>query len=82
VGPGADGVPLLSCMDLGSAGAAEQQLRSQAIAKARRLVLRLFGAACLRRSCLCTTCGPAACVALPVGRGRAPESGREALACA
>jgi hypothetical protein len=54
----------------------------QAIAKARRLVLRLFGAACLRRSCLCTTCGPAACVALPVGRGRAPESGREALACA
>jgi hypothetical protein len=34
VGPGADGVPLLSCMDLGTAGAAEQQLRSQAKANA------------------------------------------------
>ena len=41
-----------------------------AIAKARHLALRLFGAACPRRSCLCTTCGPAACVALPVGRGQ------------
>jgi hypothetical protein len=65
-----------------SAGASLRRDCLQAIAKARRLVLRLFGAACLRRSCLCTTCGPAACVALPVGRGRAPESGREALACA
>src|ERR671915_947080 len=52
----------------------------QAIARARRLVLRLFGAARLRRSCLCTACGPAARVAhSQSSRAGAPESGREAL---